>query len=195
MKYTREEMALKYLKIIICRTNPAFADLMMELWYEYEKGKTRAAHLVREIDKLECIQQAVIYEERTGKDMSDIMKLKANVTQPELQQLLDTTLRKYGKLQQVKQAEAPVFTGIYEFLVITERLKITKRQVWGQHGIEHAESLSDHMYCTAILCLALPGVSHVYHDNLLPTDDIDRRRNAEEDSIYVAHSPHGRRKR
>jgi 5'-deoxynucleotidase YfbR-like HD superfamily hydrolase len=184
-------MAFKYLKITICRTNPAFADLMMDLWYEYEEGKTRAAHLVREIDKLECIQQAVIYEERTGKDMSDFMKLKVKVTQPELQQLLDTTLEKYGELQQVKQAEAPVSTGIYEFLVFTERLKITKRQVWGQHGVEHAESLSDHMYCTAILCLALPGVSHVYYSNLLPTDYIDRRRNAEEDSIYVGHSRHG----
>ena len=56
-------MALKFLACTIRPLNPNFADLILELWYEFEAGETRTSQLVRQIDKLECIDQAIIYEE------------------------------------------------------------------------------------------------------------------------------------
>ena len=103
-----EEMALKYLACTIRATNPSYADKMPELWYEYEEGSSRAAVLVRQVDKLECIQQAVIYEERTGKDMSDIMKLQEKITLPELKPLLSTCLQQYRDLQARQQEDVVV---------------------------------------------------------------------------------------
>jgi hypothetical protein len=90
----------------------------MKLWYEYEEGKTLAACLVREICNLECMLQAVIYEERTGKDMSALMKLEAKVTRPELQPFLKMILEKYGEIQQRKQADIVVIfvSGTCRFL-------------------------------------------------------------------------------
>jgi 5'-deoxynucleotidase YfbR-like HD superfamily hydrolase len=101
-------MALKFLACTIRPTNPKFADQILELWDEYEEGKTRAALLAKQMDKLECIQQAVIYEERTGKDMSDFILLKEKVTLPELKPLLDTCLQKYDELKLRRQADIVV---------------------------------------------------------------------------------------
>jgi len=101
-------MALEFLACSIRPTNPKFANQLLELWGEYEEGKTRAALLAKQMDKLECIQQAIIYEERTGKDMSDFMLLKEKVTLLELKPLLDTCLQKYDELKQRKQTDIVV---------------------------------------------------------------------------------------
>ena len=99
-------MALKFLTCTIRSSHPDFADLIMELWYEFEKGETDVAVLVRQIDKLDSIVQAVIYEERTGKDMSEFMELKDEITLPELRPLLDTCLEEREELRLRRQAEA-----------------------------------------------------------------------------------------
>lgn len=104
----REELALKYLSCTIRGTNPNSADMLLELWYEFEEGKTEAALLVRQIDKLECVHQAVMYEERTGKDMSDFMGLKEKITLPQLQPLLETCVTKYQKLQLRKKSDITI---------------------------------------------------------------------------------------
>jgi 5'-deoxynucleotidase YfbR-like HD superfamily hydrolase len=101
-------MALKFLASTIRATNPDFAHMILELWYEYEEGKTRTALLVRQVDKLECLHQAVLYEERTGKDMSDFISLKEKITLPELKPLLDSCLQKYSELTLRKQANIVV---------------------------------------------------------------------------------------
>ena len=98
-------MALKFLACTMRSTNPDFADRILELWYEFEKGETRVALLVRQIDKLECMHQAVIYEERTGEDMRNFMELEGEITLPELNPLLDTVLRKFEELKMRKRAD------------------------------------------------------------------------------------------
>lgn len=107
-KYMREEMALKFLACTMRSTNPDFADRILELWHEFEKGETRVALLVRQIDSLECMHQAVIYEERAGEDMSEFMKLEEKITLPELKPLLDTVLRKSEELKMRKRADVVI---------------------------------------------------------------------------------------
>ena len=44
------------------------------------------------------------------------------------------------------------------FLDLIEALKNTSRKGWVLRGIPHPESVSDHMYRMAIMCLMAPGV-------------------------------------
>jgi hypothetical protein len=115
-------MALKFLVCIIRSTNPEFAGRVLELWYEYEKGETRAAILVKQMDKLECMHQAVIYEERTGIDMSDFMQLKEKVTLPELQPLLETCFLKHNELKLRRQFDIVVVFCLWYGLSSTARI-------------------------------------------------------------------------
>jgi hypothetical protein len=88
-------MAIKFLACTVRSSNPSFADTIVSRWHEYEDGKTPAAILVRQLDKLECIQQAVLYSRRDGIIVDDFMELKEKVTLPALQPLLNECLRKH----------------------------------------------------------------------------------------------------
>lgn len=54
---------------------------MRELWLEYEKGETREAKWVKEMDKLECLTQAFEYEQRTfgEKNLEEFQGLNAKI--------------------------------------------------------------------------------------------------------------------
>lgn len=97
-KFAREEMALKFLACSVRSWNSDFADSILDLWYEYERGESAAAILVRQVDKLECIQQASVYEKRCGMDLGDFMQLKSRITLPVWQPLLNECLYEHEKL-------------------------------------------------------------------------------------------------
>ena len=101
-------MALKFLACTVHASNPQFADSILEHWYEYEAGETRAAVLVRQMDKLECMDQAIIYEERSGLDLGEFMALKEQITLPELKPWLEIRLRDYKGLKLRKKANIVV---------------------------------------------------------------------------------------
>jgi 5'-deoxynucleotidase YfbR-like HD superfamily hydrolase len=101
-------MAFKFLKCTIHESHPDFAEMILELWKEYEEGISEVARLVQQIGKLECMLQAVSYEEQTGKDMSEFMKLGESVTLPQLQPLLEECLTDYQKVQLRKRNEIVV---------------------------------------------------------------------------------------
>lgn len=61
-KYPREEIGLEFLAYTIRRSDPGFSDSLLETWYEYEAGETRASLLVREMNHLECMDQPILYE-------------------------------------------------------------------------------------------------------------------------------------
>ena len=101
-------MALKFLACTVRAANPQFADSILEQWYEYEAGESQAAVLVRQMDKLECMDQAIIYEERSGLDLGEFMALKEQITLPELKPWLEIRLRDYGGLKLRKRAKIVV---------------------------------------------------------------------------------------
>jgi len=106
-KFDQEEMALKFLACTIRSSNSDFADSILDLWREYEEGKSEAAILVREIDKLECIHQADVYEQRSGADLSEFMELKEKVTLPGWQPLLNDCLYKHEETR-MRKANNPI---------------------------------------------------------------------------------------
>ena len=104
----REEMGLKYLACTVRASNPQFAESILEHWYEYKAGRTRAAILMRQMDVLECIDQAIIYKERCGLDMGRFIALTEQVTSPELKPWLMIRLRDYQELQLRNKASIEV---------------------------------------------------------------------------------------
>jgi UMP-CMP kinase len=84
------------------------ADTMIDLWYEYEKGETQAARLVKQVDKLECIHQAVVYETQNDVALDEFMTLKDKVTLPELKPLLETCLDRRGEIVMRKKSDIVV---------------------------------------------------------------------------------------
>lgn len=101
-------MALKFLACTIRPSNPGFADSLLENWYEYEAGETQASLLVRQMDKLECIDQAILYEERSGLGLGEFMALKEQITLPELKPWLQMRLQDYENLKARKNANIVV---------------------------------------------------------------------------------------
>ena len=85
-KHLKERLALKYLSCLAKPVNQAFADEIDELWWEFETGGSKAAMLVRSVDALECMHQAVVYEGRSrlNNDLSEFMDLEQKITAPEL---------------------------------------------------------------------------------------------------------------
>jgi 5'-deoxynucleotidase YfbR-like HD superfamily hydrolase len=53
------------------------------------------------------------------------------------------------------------------FLELIGRLKDIERRGWVLRNVERPESVGDHMYRMAIMCLAVPGVSHYMLLNIL----------------------------
>ena len=101
-------MTLKFLACTVRSCDPHFTDSLLEHWYEYEAGETRAAILARQINNLECMDQAMIYEERLGLDLSEFISLKEQITLPELQPWLNVRLRDYELLKLRKKANLVV---------------------------------------------------------------------------------------
>lgn len=90
-KQLRERLAFQYLSILAKPVNLAFAEEITALWCEFEEGITDAARLVRSTDALECMTQAVEYEERSRRqaDLKEFMELESRVTVPTLKEWVD----------------------------------------------------------------------------------------------------------
>lgn len=72
-KYKLEEFGFKYVQSLLKKANPELGQELMDLWVEFEEGKTPEAKWMNEIDKFECMVQAHEYEQRTfaEKDLSE----------------------------------------------------------------------------------------------------------------------------
>jgi len=67
---------------------------LYNLWLEFEKGKTKEAQLVRQLDKLEMHLQAMEYEWSQKRDLSEFFSLVDNeVKNKELKKLLNVILK------------------------------------------------------------------------------------------------------
>jgi 5'-deoxynucleotidase YfbR-like HD superfamily hydrolase len=138
-KHLREEMAMKYLT---CTAQPASsdqADMLMDLWNEYEEGQSKAAQLVKQIDKLECLQQAVLYQQRYHLPLEEFMNLKDNITLPELQPLLKSCLSKYDEVR-TRQRDAIVVVFVSgecrQMWTWNHLIRTRRPRRWQRHSVQ-----------------------------------------------------------
>jgi putative hydrolase of HD superfamily len=62
----------------------------LDLWEEYEAGRTNEARLVRQLDRLEMALQAVVYERQSGLNLEEFIRSASEaIYTPEILSLLD----------------------------------------------------------------------------------------------------------
>lgn len=98
-KHLRERLGFQYLSCLARPANPEFAEEILTLWSEFEEGTSKAAQMVRSVDALECMDQAVIYEKRSrhAANLEEFMELESRVVAPELKDWV-------GHLKQEREA-------------------------------------------------------------------------------------------
>ncbi|CAN3369177.1 5'-deoxynucleotidase Ygk1p [Diutina catenulata] len=90
-KHRREYETVKYLSTLLKPYNPDFAHEIVELWLDYEEIRTIEARYVKDIDKLEMIQQAWEYEQEYGLqyNLDEFYLSRPAIKTPEIGQLCD----------------------------------------------------------------------------------------------------------
>lgn len=103
-KHRREYETMKYLSLLIKPYNPKFAEELVELWLDYEEIRTIEARYIKDIDKLEMIQQAWDYEQQFGSkyNLEEFYAARPLIKTPEIGQLCDDLIarRNAWKAQQ-----------------------------------------------------------------------------------------------
>lgn len=94
-KRYREYETIKYLSSIIEPYNPEFSKDIVELWLDYEEIRCLEAKYVKDIDKLEMIQQAWDYEQDYGVkyDLSEFYQSRKSIHTKEIGELCDEIIR------------------------------------------------------------------------------------------------------
>lgn len=109
-RHLRERLGLKYLSCLAKPANSEFADEITNLWFEFEEGTSKAARLVRAMDVMECMDQAVIYEKRLhhAANLEEFMELESRVTAPELKDWMSNLKREREAVWSRAKSETPV---------------------------------------------------------------------------------------
>lgn len=94
-KHRREYETILYLSQIIKPYNEQFSKDIVELWLDYEEIRCIEARYVKDIDKLEMIQQAWDYEQDYGVkyDLEEFYKSRSAIQSPEIGELCDEIIR------------------------------------------------------------------------------------------------------
>ncbi|KAK1471217.1 cytidylate kinase [Colletotrichum abscissum] len=108
-KHIRERLGVEFLSLLLKPSNPYWASKMVEVWDEYEEGTTRVAKLVHQIDKLECLHQALIYLKRHQgktdfqKSFASFKELRKKISDPWLSADADAILGEWNALTNKEQ--------------------------------------------------------------------------------------------
>lgn len=95
-KFTLEEkraIEIKAMKELCAKLGP-FGKSIFKLWLEYEEGKTRRAKIAYQLDKLDAIEKAAIYQ-KNGEPVDAwefINYSGTKVTEPRLKKILNETI-------------------------------------------------------------------------------------------------------
>lgn len=94
-KHRRELTTIQYLSSLIEPYNKTFAHDIVELWLDYEEIRSIEARYVKDIDKLEMIQQAWEYEQKFGLkyDLSEFYTARPAIKTPEISALADEIIK------------------------------------------------------------------------------------------------------
>lgn len=76
------EAMIKLTSKILPKTHSLAAKEMIELFIEYEEGKTPEALFVKDIDKFELLVQTVEYERRTKKNLQQFLSVVPKIKSP-----------------------------------------------------------------------------------------------------------------
>jgi putative hydrolase of HD superfamily len=79
-----ERFGVEYVETLLSPSYSEVSASIRDAWLEYEEGKTPESQFVREMDKLECLMQALRYERQTfgEKDLKEFQGLSTKISSP-----------------------------------------------------------------------------------------------------------------
>ncbi|KAL6366224.1 hypothetical protein LRP88_00069 [Fusarium phalaenopsidis] len=100
-----EGRAWRFIKEYLEHYDKPTAQLIYDLWLEYENPASPEGRWVKQADKLECVRQAVDYEEQfPDLDLEEFQGLESKITLPDLKLWL-TGLQEYRKVYRSEQGQ------------------------------------------------------------------------------------------
>ncbi|KAI8648874.1 5'-deoxynucleotidase [Fusarium sp. Ph1] len=100
-----EGRAWRFIKEYLEHYDKPTAQLIYDLWLEYENPASPEGRWVKQADKLECVNQAVDYEKQfSDLDLEEFQGLKSKITSPDLQLWL-TLLQEYREVYRSEQEQ------------------------------------------------------------------------------------------
>lgn len=105
-----EHLGLKYLSCLLKKSNPEWAEKLPQVWLEYEKNEDHVVKIVHQIDKLECLHQALIYRKRyRGKqDLSEFRSLSNKITDTWVAQQANQIIEEWDALDKVEASKTEI---------------------------------------------------------------------------------------
>jgi 5'-deoxynucleotidase YfbR-like HD superfamily hydrolase len=79
-------LAFEYITNLVRPCSGKFADELIDLWEDYEHGRTPEGQFMKEMDKFECLTQAFGYEQRTfgeKQGLEEFQGLTSKIKSPE----------------------------------------------------------------------------------------------------------------
>ncbi|CCJ30819.1 unnamed protein product [Pneumocystis jirovecii] len=93
-KHKRElDAMLTLTSKILPKTQSMAAKEMLDLFLEYEEGKTEEALFVKDIDKFELLVQAIEYEKKTKKNLQQFLCVLPKIKNPLILEWVDDVLK------------------------------------------------------------------------------------------------------
>lgn len=96
-RFTLEEkraIEIKEMQKLCAKLGP-FGKAIFKLWLEYEEGKTRRAKIAYQLDKLDAIEKAAIYQKNGEPVLAQefIDYSGSKITEPKLKEILDEIIK------------------------------------------------------------------------------------------------------
>ncbi|CAM1507552.1 Fc.00g071930.m01.CDS01 [Cosmosporella sp. VM-42] len=109
-KFLEERLGLKYLSCLLKQSNPTWAEKLPETWLEYENNESQVSELVHQIDKFECLHQALIYRKRyRGKqDLDQFKGLRKKITDPWLVTQADRIMEEWDDVDELESSTTSI---------------------------------------------------------------------------------------
>lgn len=158
IKFEKEKRAL--LKLIK-PLKPNLKNEILFLWMEYEKGISKEAKLVRQLNSIETLIQSIEYfgsdEKKSGTTWWE--STEEIVEDPLLLKFLEVIQKKFYGKKKPKTKEN--LEGILDFILEIGKLKKIQRKGWVLRGIKDPETVATHIFSTTLITWLL-----VKHRNL-----------------------------
>lgn len=101
---------MKYLSCLLKQSNPEWADRLPQVWLEYEKNDNDVVRIVHDIDRLECLHQALIYRKRyRGKhDLNEFRTLRDKISDKWLSAQANQIIEEWDALDQGEASKTDI---------------------------------------------------------------------------------------
>lgn len=146
----KEEREYQALKKILLNLPLPLREEMEDLWLDFEKGLSREARFVKQIDKAENFLQGLEYWEKYGRIQVPLWLrwIKEIFDDPLLISFEEAIEKRFIKKSKDRKKD---IDKLLDFLIEIGKLKDKERPKWIFRKVPNPEKIADHSFLTAIM--------------------------------------------